>query len=425
MKKCLFIFLVLLSNLTIFAGFTSGAKADTTSFSVAAKAAISVDASSGKILYAQNATDSSTGIASITKILTAYMVYEAVAEGKLTWDTKVPISDYAFGLTKDSETSNIAMTQGESFTVKDLTNAMLIPSANSAAIALAEKIGGSEPKFVDMMRAKLKSWGITDEKLVNASGLTNSFLGDNIYPGTSASDENTMSAQDVATIAVHLLKDYPQVLDITSQVSAVFDAGGQSQTTMDTTNFMLPGFQASRTGVDGLKTGSTTLAGDSFAGTTNENGFRIITVVLKADNPNNDEYARFTAANSLMNYTYSNWTTFSVAEKEMQMSGKKTASVADGKQTSVPIITKDNFDVVIPTNTPTFDLKFDTVNQLSAPVKSGVTAARARAVVNDKLGYLTGFNGTSMDLVTQKSVERANPFVVMWNHFVDWINHNL
>lgn len=187
MKKIVITFLSLLLLFSPLA--TINAQAE--DFSVAAKSSIAVDASSGKILYSQNATDSSTRIASITKLLTAYLVYKGVDEKKIAWDTKVPISDYAYNLTMNSNASNIPLAEGTEVTVKDLLNALLLPSANSAAIALAEKIAGSEPKFVDMMMAQLKEWGITDAKLYTSSGLPNSELGENIYPGSTENDANT------------------------------------------------------------------------------------------------------------------------------------------------------------------------------------------------------------------------------------------
>ena len=107
------------------------------------------------------------------------------------------------------------------------------------------------------MTAQLKEWGITDAKLFNASGLNNKYLGDNRYPGSKADDENTMSALDVAIIADHLIKDYPQVLEITKQTETDFEGDNK----LTTHNYMLEGQDNYREGVDGLKTGTTELAG--------------------------------------------------------------------------------------------------------------------------------------------------------------------
>ena len=184
----------------LMAFFTIKVSAD--DFDIPAKHAIAVEATTGKVLYEKDAT-TPAGIASITKILTVYMVYKEINEGNLSWDTRVPISDYAYQLTANSDASNVPM-EAREYTVEQLVNAAMVASANSAAIALAEQIGGSESHFVDMMKEQLKEWGITDATLVNASGLNNSYLGDNIYPGSSSSDENMMSARDVAIIAHHL-----------------------------------------------------------------------------------------------------------------------------------------------------------------------------------------------------------------------------
>ena len=98
--------------------------------------------------------------------------------------------------------------EARNYTVEELLEATLVSSANSAAIALAEKIAGSEKNFVDMMRAKLLEWGIKDATVVNTTGLNNETLGDNIYPGSNKDDENKLSAYDVAIVAL-LLKIKP------------------------------------------------------------------------------------------------------------------------------------------------------------------------------------------------------------------------
>ena len=229
-------------------------------------------------------------------MITVYLVYEALENGSITLSTPVDISDYPYKLTTNSEASNVPM-EARNYTVEQLLEATLVSSANSAAIALAEKIAGSEKDFVDMMRAKLLEWGIQDATVVNTTGLNNETLGDNIYPGSKKDDENKLSAYDVAIVARNLIKKYPQVLEITKKPSSTF-AG----MTITSTNYMLEGMPAYRGGFDGLKTGTTDKAGESFVGTTVEKGMRVITVVLNADHQDNNPYARFTATSSLMDY---------------------------------------------------------------------------------------------------------------------------
>ena len=428
MKKIVITFLSLLLLFSTLA--TINAQAE--DFSVAAKSSIAVDASSGKILYSQNATDSSTRIASITKLLTAYLVYKSVDEKKIAWDTKVPISDYAYNLTMNSNASNIPLAEGTEVTVKDLLNALLLPSANSAAIALAEKIAGSEPKFVDMMMAQLKEWGITDAKLYTSSGLPNSELGENIYPGSTENDANTMSAQDVAIMCTHLLKDYPEILKITEKTELPFDKGGQSETTLANTNQMLPGFTTTRAGVDGLKTGSTSFYVDCFAATTVQNGFRIITVILEAKDPSVDNSTPFTLTNDLMNQVYASWTNADILSKDEQLSDFPKLPVRDGKKNSIDLIAKDNFSAVVPSKNGTADMNameitfdLDPKTNIEAPVKKGEELVQATATQKDKLGYLPGFSGYHFPLTAKTDVERANVFVVMWNKFVRFVNEKL
>ncbi len=413
LPKCIYVLLA--SIALLLTGYT--AKAD--DFNAAASHAIAVEASTGKILYEKDAT-STAGIASITKILTVYLVYKQIDEGKLKWDDQVAISDYAYNLTANSDASNVPM-EARSYSVKQLVNAAMIASANSAAIALAEKIGGTEAKFVDMMSAQLKSWGITDAHLVNASGLNNSYLGNNIYPSSSATDENTMSALDVAIIARHLITEYPDVLKITSQSSLAFD----DTTTLQTYNEMLPGMSYTREGVDGLKTGTTELAGASFVATTSENDMRIITVVLHADNADTNNMARFSATNDLMNYVYSTWKIQTLVKKGTSYN-KSQAKVTDGKQANVAAVAQKDFKVITrknDTNAPKLSIKTKT---LEAPVKKGKEAGTLTFEDTDLVG--TGYlekTRPQVKLITKSSVKRSMFLKVWWNHFVNWVNTSL
>ena len=147
-------------------------------FDVGAKHAIAVDATTGKILYEKDANQP-VEVASITKLLTAYLVYEAIHQGKFTLQTSVDISNYPYHLTVNPATNNVPL-EARKYTVKELLETSLIASADSPAIALAEKVAGSEKKFVDLMKAKLQQWGIKNATIVNASGLKNSVYANKI-----------------------------------------------------------------------------------------------------------------------------------------------------------------------------------------------------------------------------------------------------
>ena len=162
------------------------------------------------------------------------------------------------------------------------------------------------------MKEQLKDWGIKDATIVNASGLNNSYLGENRPEGTGENDENQMSAQDVAIVARHLILDFPEILDVSSTTTQMFGENTQSPVEMVNWNWMLPGFVNYKEGVDGLKTGTTELAGACFVGTITKNDQRIITVVLNADGHAENPSARFNETDRLMDYCYDNW-----SEKEL------------------------------------------------------------------------------------------------------------
>lgn len=300
---------------------------------------------------------------------------------------------------------------------------LLFASANSAAIALAEEIGGTESKFVDMMKAQLKDWGITDAKIVNASGLNNSYLGNNIYPGSKSDEENTMSAKGVAVIAQHVIKEYPEILDITKKTEANFDGVNK----LKTFNYMLKGQPSYRKGVDGLQTGTTDLAGASFVAHSNESGMSIITVIINAEHTDTDDYAWFTATNEqLLNYVVYHWESKTIAKKGQAIS-KSQVDVLDGKSKQVSAVAKSDFNIIQKIDANNNKHIKVTTNQIQSPAKSGDKVGTAtfedRTLVGD--GYLPNQGMPSMELVAGKEVKKSFFLKVWWNHFVTFINEKL
>ena len=413
MKK---LFLTLLT-LFSFASATTVAAQD---FDVAAKHVIAVEANSGKILYEKDATQP-VEIASISKLLTVYLVYEALEHGKISLSTPVEISDYPYQLTTNSAASNVPM-EARNYTVEELLEATLVSSANSAAIALAEKVAGSEKDFVDMMKAKLLEWGIQDATLVNTTGLNNETLGDNIYPGSKKDDENKLSAYDVAIIARNLILKYPQVLEITKKPSSTF-AG----MTIHSTNYMLEGLPAYRGGVDGLKTGTTDKAGASFVGTTVEKGMRIITVVLNADNQDTNPYARFTATSALLDYISSNFALQTIVNQGESYQDSKSP-VYDGKQDTVTAVAKEDIKIVqrLGSRTESSVTYTPDATEHVAPLEAGTVVGHLTYEDKDLVGqgYITTDKPT-FEMVAEKNVEKAFFLKVWWNRFVRFVNEKL
>ena len=263
-----------------------------------AKAAVAMDAKTDKVLWSKNA-NTPRAIASVSKLMTLYLVEQKVANTGSTWNSKVTTS---YSGLKRMGTSSVyggfKFTQN-SYTVKQLYQAALIESSNNAAIALGQWVaGGSTPsyntKFISMMNAQAKKWNLGNATYVSANGMEQSALRSYGY-SVSGGDANMVSAKDVALIAKHLITDYPAVLTDSSRGSLT--VAGQLCYNY---NNLLPGrkYYDSALKVDGLKTGYTALAGYCFVGTGQKSGHdRLITVVLHDE----DE---FTETRSLVQYVY-------------------------------------------------------------------------------------------------------------------------
>ncbi|MDM5304031.1 D-alanyl-D-alanine carboxypeptidase family protein [Peribacillus frigoritolerans] len=403
-----FVFVLVMSQ---FAYQPGEAVAESDNLGLKAEAAIIIDGETGQIVYEKNA-DKVLGIASMSKMMTEYIIMESIENGKISWDQKVKINKYVHDLSKAPNLSNVGLTEGEDYTVKELYQAMAVYSGNAATVALAQLVSGSEKSFVKLMNEKAKDLGLKNHKFVNASGLNNSdLLGQ--HPSGDEDDENIMTAKDTALLAYRLINDYPEVLKIASIPKLKFRDGKE----YPNFNWMLPGLIFEYKGVDGLKTGSTDFAGYGHTGTVIQDGQRYITVVMKSTNKNE----RFADSTKLMNYAYATFKKEKVLPANYQVKGKETLSVVKGKEKDVKIQSekaiellvenggKDNYktDLVIDKN------KLNDDGKLTAPIKKG-----------EKLGYITvtpkkgedyGYiNGdpVKVNVVAAESVEKANWFVL-------------
>lgn len=403
--------------------------------SISAKAAIAVDASTGQILYDKNSMKP-MAIASMTKMLSTYLILKAIHEGKLSWNQKISVSKAVAKMSQNTEYANVPLLSTKTYSVRQLYNATEIYSANAAVTALGDAVAGSPHKFVSLMRKTAKSWGITDATIINASGLTNKEVGSTIgYSNVSGSTENEMSAQDVATVAQKLLSTYPEVLKTSSIAHAWFEKGTSSATKMDNRNYMLKGLvkHYSALPVDGLKTGTSTKAGNAFTGTVKfSNGNRIITVVMHAGAANDSGTERFTQTAEIMSYVYHNFTT--TINKNGTINGTKSVDVQDGKALTSKLVSNSKATkVYLPTGsdassvTGKVSLKKSatTSGKLQAPVKNGKTVGTAKLSLNKKtIQVVDGTTSKTMtvNVTPKKSIDKANIFVRMWRGVRSWFN---
>jgi len=241
------------------------------------KAAYIVDAKSGQAIYADRA-DEKLPIASLSKLMTLYLVVHAVKNGQLRWTDNVPISHEVRKLAESATLSTMPMGKNEKFTVRELFAATLVGSSNSSAIALGELVGGSNAKFIQLMNKQAQIWRL-DAEFVSASGLDNTDLTTYHYnlPGTSDQAQNLVSARAVSTIAQKLLAADPEVISIANHGSIKVH-----QHRVATSVQILKGqpYYDAEAPVDGLKTGYTAQAGDCLVATFKHDGRRLIATTL-------------------------------------------------------------------------------------------------------------------------------------------------
>lgn len=197
-RVCFHLLLVVVTLTTVLA--TSAGAVANASSTVDARAAITIDAETGQVLYEKNATKRYP-IASVIKILTLAVIEQDIEQGKLKWDQKIKISKEVAKVANDWRFSNVQLNEGESYTVKSLVESMMIVSADGSAEALALASAGSTAAFNKKMQAVAKEAGVTDAKIYNMIGLANGDLGEMRLKNVSKKAENQLSAKDVAKIA--------------------------------------------------------------------------------------------------------------------------------------------------------------------------------------------------------------------------------
>lgn len=215
-------------------------------------AAIVVDATTGEVLFARHA-DSRRYPASITKVMTLYLAFEALAEGRVKLDDVLTVSPRA----ASQPPSKLGLAAGQTITLEDAMKATAIRSANDMAVVIAEHVGGSEARFAAMMTLKARDLGMTDTRYVNANGLPDS--------------RQITTARDLAVLSRAVMRDYPQYY----RFFGFHDWTYNGRSYRNTNGLLLNAY-----GYDGLKTGYTNASGYNLAASAVRDGRRLIAVVL-------------------------------------------------------------------------------------------------------------------------------------------------
>ncbi len=422
--------LVSASAVALMAVFGSNYIAQAQGPEINAEASLTVDYETGQILQGDD-IDTPLGIASMTKMLAEYIVFEEIEAGEISWDTEIKISQYAYEISQDYSLSNVPLRNGETYTLSELYEAMAIYSANGATIAIAEAIEGSEPAFVDRMKTLVETFGIEDAKLFNSTGLNNSDLNGNIYPDSASDDENSMSARSVAKITNRIVTDYPEILETASLPRLTFREGTPDAIDMVNWNMMLEGLLLERPGVDGLKTGTTDYAGSTFTGTAQEGDRRVITVVLKSGD---DMTTRFVETDKMMDYAFDNFSVQDVTAIWEETADYEPLTVVNGKEEQLDYEPSETLEMLMelgdmPEETLTYTIEWDqniisSEGSIEAPISEGMELGRL--VVNysgNELGYLNETKEASVPLVAKHDVEKAGIFRQLWNGIVNMFNN--
>lgn len=273
LKRICIVYVIILVFLM---GFSSGAYAAVPA--IEAEGAILMDASSGKILYAKD-ENKRWPPASITKLMTMTLVFDALSSGKLHMEDKITASKYACSMGG----TQVWLEEGEQRSLKEMLTAIAVASANDCSVAVAEHMAGSEEAFVEMMNAKAKELGMLNSHFSNSHGLP--------------IENHYVSAKDMALLARYSLR-YPEILSFTSIKQYTFRPEPKLLILYNT-NKLLWWYPGS----DGLKTGQTVEAKRNLVGTAKRDNLRLISVVLGVGKPK----GHFSETIKLYNMGFSNY----------------------------------------------------------------------------------------------------------------------
>ncbi len=353
---------------------TVTAKADA-QLDIDSPSAVLIEGSTGKIIYEKN-KDERRKPASITKIMTLLLIFEALDSGQISLMDQVTVSDYAASMGG----SQVYLEPNETQNVDTMIKCISIASANDASVAMAELIAGSEEEFVARMNRRAKELGMNNTNFVNCCGLD--------------TDNHYSSAYDIALMSRELITKHP---DISKYATVWMDTiihktkRGESEFGLSNTNKLVRFYQ----GITGLKTGSTSLAKYCLSATAKRNNMDLIAVILAAP----DTKTRFQEASKLLNYGFAN---YSVYVDENTDTVLEPVKVSKGVKDEVTGQIEKKFSYLCTKGKSTGDIRKEVAlyETIEAPVAKGA-----------KIGEITYFFGNdkigSVDIVAAEEINKA------------------
>ncbi|WIO74822.1 D-alanyl-D-alanine carboxypeptidase family protein [Porticoccaceae bacterium LTM1] len=343
---------------------------------LSAKGWILVDADTGEVLVERNANEQLEP-ASLTKMMTSYLVSKEIHEGKISEEDMVPISVKAWRM----RGSKMFIREGTEVKLIDLLRGVIIQSGNDASVALAEFLAGSEDAFADLMNQQAQMLGMTNTHFVNATG----------WPA----EGHLTTAHDLSLLARALVNDHPEHYSIYSEKEFKY-------------NIDKPQLNRNRLlwrdkSVDGIKTGHTDAAGYCLVASAKRDGMRLISVVMGTDSDN----ARATESQKLLSYGFRFYETKKMFDANQAL--KENARVWYGVNDYVNLVVADETRLTMPRGAgDALELDLELPEQLEAPIAKG-----------QELGSVTVRHGDEvikkLPLVADREVEQAGFFARLWD----------
>ena len=343
--------------------------------SLESKSGILMDAATGTILYEKNSHEAMPP-ASVTKVMTMLLIYEAEEAGQFSWKDSVQVSEHAASMGG----SQVFLEPGEIQTAADMTKCIAIASANDAAVAMAEFVAGSEEAFVERMNKRAKELGMQDTCFRNACGLD--------------TDGHMTSAHDIAVMRRELMTRFPEIREYTTtwQDRIVHKTRkGESEFGLTNTNKLIKWYE----GATGLKTGSPGKALYCLSGTAERDGLHLIAVVMAAP----DFKVRFQETMKLLDYGFANY----IAQKGLPAEEKMAEiPITKGMADTVDAVVKEEISFLLKKDSgKEWETKVETLPIVDAPVKKGEK-------VGEVVYTISGKEVGRADLITAEDVEKAD-----------------
>jgi len=370
-----FAVILLFSSIISSIAYGNESENNKTELDVLAPSAILVEKDSGKILYEKNAQERRS-CASITKIMTMLLVMEAIDNGSLSETDTIVASEHASSMGG----SDIWLEPGESMTAGEMIKAVMVASANDAAVALAEHISGSEETFVSKMNERAKELGMNDTEFKNCNGLDE--------------EGHLTTAYDISLMARELMKHQ----EIFKYSSIWIDYLRDGKTQLVNTNKLLKSYQ----GITGLKTGTTDEAGCCMVATAKRNNLNLISIVL-GDATSKD---RFSDAAKILDFGFAN---FISLKPKLQSDILEPLKVNNGVKKNVNLKVDFSKDIFIEKGKEkniTYSLEL--LNEIKAPIKE-----------NDVVGKLIYKSGDEViaeyEIKASENIEKISFFIAFKN----------